>query len=90
MLFSATGFSRQVLSVATLPLVCGLLACGGGGGQPSAQSCLSLPGPATSGLGSIVDVLVANEMKAQGLVGTSVAIAKKGKISTPEGMVTQI
>ena len=85
MLFSATGFSRQILSVATLPLVCGLLACGGGGGQPSAQPCPSLPGPATSGLGSIVDVLVANEMKAQGLVGMSVAIAKKGKILYTQG-----
>jgi hypothetical protein len=91
MLFSATAFSRQILSVATLPLVCGLLACGGGGsGQPSAQPCPSLPGPATSGLGSIVDVLVANEMKAQGVVGMSVAIAKKGKFSTPKGTVTEI
>jgi D-alanyl-D-alanine carboxypeptidase len=85
MLFRATGFSRQVLSVATLPLLCGLLACGGGGGQPSAQSCPSLPGPATSGLGSIVDVLVANEMMAQGLVGMSVAIAKKGRILYTQG-----
>jgi CubicO group peptidase (beta-lactamase class C family) len=84
MLFSATGFSRQILSVATLPLVCGLLACGGGG-QPSAQPCPSLPGPATSGLGSIVDVLVANEMKAQRLVGMFVAIAKKGKILYTQG-----
>jgi hypothetical protein len=84
MLFSATGFSRQILSVATLPLVCGLLACGGGG-QPSAQPCPSLPGPATSGLGSIVDVFVANEMKAQGLVGMFVAIAKKGKILYTQG-----
>jgi D-alanyl-D-alanine carboxypeptidase len=77
---------RQILVVATLLLlVWGFSSCGGGSVLSSTQSCPSLPGPASSGIGSIVDGLVANEMKAQGLVGMSVAIAKKGKILYTQG-----
>lgn len=51
----------------------------------SKPSCPPLPGPASSGLGSIVDGLVADEMKAQGLAGMSVAIAKEGTVLYTQG-----
>ncbi len=84
MLFGSTRFCLKSLAATTLPLALGLLACSGGS-KPTAQGCPPLPGPASSGLGSIVDGLVTNEMKAQGLVGMSVAIAKKGRILYTQG-----
>ena len=84
MLVRSHRFRGQMPAAATLLLVWSLLGCGGGS-QPSSQSCPPLSGPALSGLGLIVDVLVANEMKAQGLAGMSVAIAKKGKILYAQG-----
>ncbi len=77
-------FWRRILAAATLLSLWVLLACGGGA-QPSAQSCPPLPAPASSGIGSIVDGLVANEMKTQGLVGMSVAISKKGTVLYSKG-----
>jgi D-alanyl-D-alanine carboxypeptidase len=72
---------RQILAAATLVLVgWGLIACGSG--RPS---CPPLAAPASSGLGSIVDVLVADEMKTQGLAGMSVAIAKEGTVLYTRG-----
>ncbi len=64
----------------------GLLGCGGSS-QHALQSCPPL-GPATSSSGplaSVVDPLVASEMKAQGLVGAAVAIAKNGTILYAQG-----
>jgi len=82
-LFETVG--RKALAAATLFLVAwGLVACGGSS-TPPVQSCPPPPTPAPSGLGSVVDGLVANEMAAQGLVGMSVAIAKNGTVLYSQG-----
>jgi D-alanyl-D-alanine carboxypeptidase len=64
----------------------GLLACGGSG-RHNAQSCPPLGATTSSSgsLASVVDPLVANEMKAQGLPGAAVAIAKNGTILYTQG-----
>lgn len=75
---------RSYLVVATVFLA-GLLLLDCGGGKmssPSPGSCPALP-ILTSSSGSIasaVDPLVVSEMKAQGLVGMTVAIAKGGTV----------
>lgn len=69
-----------------LPAGCVLLSCGGNA-QHVGQSCPPL-GPTTPSSGSlsaVVDPLVANEMKAQNLVGVSVAIAKNGTVLYAQG-----
>ncbi len=79
------GFEPQRLTAAIVLLAgCGLLACGGSS-KLSSHSCPPLPATASSGIGSIVDGLVAIEMNAQGLAGMSVAIAKNGVILYAQG-----
>lgn len=59
----------------------GLIACGGGNNL----NCPPL-NPASSGaLASVVDPLIASEMRAQGLVGAAVAVAKNGTILYTQG-----
>jgi D-alanyl-D-alanine carboxypeptidase len=73
-------------------------ACGGGGGStagggnptptpPSPQGCATLPvsNLSSGSLGGIVDAAVATEMKAQGMPGMTVAIAKNGMILYAQG-----
>ena len=72
-------------------------ACGGGGARipgggnpnptPTAQACAALPASTLSSdsLGGIVDAAVATEMKAQGMPGMTVAIAKNGVILYAQG-----
>ncbi len=64
----------------------GLIACGGSSQHP-VRSCPPLGATTSSSgaLSSIVDPLVANEIKAQGLVGVAVAIAKNGTILYTQG-----
>jgi D-alanyl-D-alanine carboxypeptidase len=75
---------RSYLVVATVLLTGSLLLdCGGGNmSSPSSGSCPVLPILMSSrgGIASAVDALVASEMKAQGLVGMTVAIAKGGTV----------
>jgi D-alanyl-D-alanine carboxypeptidase len=63
---------------------CGLIACGG---SSSHYSCPPLPSSTASsrGLASVVDPLIAGEMKAQSLVGVAVAVAKNGTILYTQG-----
>ena len=79
-----------VFAITTLLLsVVGLLACAGGnsGTSSSPSSCptLSASKSSSGSVGSVVDPLVANEMKAQALVGMAVAIAKNGNILYSQG-----
>lgn len=64
----------------------GLIACGGSS-QHTAQSCPPLGATTSSSgaLASVVDPLVIGEIKAQGLVGAAVAIAKNGTILYTQG-----
>jgi hypothetical protein len=60
-----------------------LLDCGGGKmSSPSPSSCPALPilTSSTGSIASAVDPLVVSEMRAQGLVGMTVAIAKAGTV----------
>ena len=75
------------LAIATLVLAgWGLIACSGNSNH-SPQSCPPLGASTPSGgsLAAIVDPLIANEMKAQGQVGASVAMAKNGTILYQQG-----
>lgn len=64
----------------------GLIACGGSSPH-TARSCPPLGANTSSSgaLASVVDPLVAGEMKAQALVGAAVAIAKNGTILYTQG-----
>jgi D-alanyl-D-alanine carboxypeptidase len=78
------------LAIAILLLsTLGLLDCSGGNRNTSLlpSSCPSVSGPKSSSgsIGSVVDPIVANEMKAQALVGVAVAIAKNGNILYAQG-----
>jgi D-alanyl-D-alanine carboxypeptidase len=63
----------------------GLIDCGGN--ENHSAHCLPLgpTAPSSGSLASVVDSLVAKEMKAQALVGATVAIAKKGTILYSQG-----
>ena len=78
------------LSIATLFLsALGVIACGSGNSgtssHPSSCPTLSAPTSSSGSIGSIVDPLIENEMKAQALVGMAMAIAKNGTILYAQG-----
>jgi len=80
-------FHLWLLAIATLSAV-GLVGCGTGSTRTTPpDSCAPLTGPnSPSGtIGSIVDPLIASEMKAQALVGVAVSIAKNGNILYAQG-----
>jgi CubicO group peptidase (beta-lactamase class C family) len=80
-------FHLRFLAVAMLLLSnLGLLECGGGGNS-STHSCPTLSGPESSSgsIESVVDPIIANEIKAQALVGMAVGIAKNGNILYSQG-----
>lgn len=82
-------FPLCLLAIATLLLsALGSIACGGSSNNSaSSSSCPTLAAPPSSSgsIGFVVDPLVANEMKAQALVGIAVAIAKNGTILYSRG-----
>ena len=76
----------HLLAIAMLLLsALGLLDCSGGNSGKSSCPTLSGPKSSSGSIGSVVDPIVANEMKAQALVGMAVAIAKNGSILYSQG-----
>ncbi len=63
----------------------GLIACGGSNHTLNSCPPLSPPSSSNGSLAAAVDPLVLSEMKAQGLVGVAVAVAKNGKILYTQG-----
>ncbi len=61
----------------------GLIACGGS--NHTLKSCPPLSPASNGSLAAVVDPLIISEMKAQGLVGAAVAVAKNGTILYSQG-----
>jgi D-alanyl-D-alanine carboxypeptidase len=84
---SVTNLHLYLLAITALSAI-GPIGCGSGNSHTTPpNSCATLLGPnsASGSIGSIVDSLIADEIKAQALVGVAVAIAKNGSVLYAQG-----
>lgn len=84
---SVTNLHLYLLAITTLSAIAPI-GCGSGDRHITPpNSCAILLGPnsPSGSIGSVVDPLIVDEMKAQALVGVAVAIAKNGSVLYAQG-----